>query len=206
MRLFKEPRERKKMEWTRTETIALANESCVECRGLGFRTSERRGNTTPCNCVFRAIFRACYARFKECAVKERRMTRATLTFTPGRERRITWGRKEEEYVADFCLIAKRVLTPYEHQIFRYHYLLGADWKLCTRQLKMDRGTFFHAVYRIQKRLGRVFRDLEPYALFPLDEYFSGSTKDGAMGRVKLRAESAKPAGQRPVRPPVARAA
>jgi len=52
-------------------------------------------------------------------------------------------------------------------------LLGADWKLCCRRLKMDRGNFFHTLYRIQQKLGRVFRELEPYALFPLDEYFGG---------------------------------
>jgi hypothetical protein len=52
--------------------------------------------------------------------------------------------------------------------------LGADWKLCCRQLGMDRGNFFHAVYRIEQRLGRIFAELEPYALYPLDEYF-GST-------------------------------
>lgn len=37
---------------------------------------------------------------------------------------------------------------------------------------MDRGLFFHSIYRIQQKLGKVFRELEPYALYPLDEYFS----------------------------------
>jgi hypothetical protein len=32
------------------------------------------------------------------------------------------------------------------------------------------------VYRIEQRLGRVYRELEPYALFPLDEYFGGMGK------------------------------
>jgi hypothetical protein len=41
---------------------------------------------------------------------------------------------------------------------------------------MDRGSFFHEVYRIQRKLGRVFRELEPYALYPLDEYFGGSVR------------------------------
>ena len=40
---------------------------------------------------------------------------------------------------------------------------------------MDRGNFFHAVYRIEQKLGKVFRELKPYALFPLDEYFHGRT-------------------------------
>ena len=38
---------------------------------------------------------------------------------------------------------------------------------------MDRGTVFHAIYRIEKKLGRAFAELEPYPLFPLNEYFAG---------------------------------
>jgi hypothetical protein len=38
---------------------------------------------------------------------------------------------------------------------------------------MDRGTFFHSIYRIEQRLGRVFAELEPYALYPVSEYFGG---------------------------------
>lgn len=41
---------------------------------------------------------------------------------------------------------------------------------------MDRGNFFHEVYRIQQKLGRIYRELEPYSLFPLDEYFGGTYK------------------------------
>ena len=38
---------------------------------------------------------------------------------------------------------------------------------------MDRGNFFHEVYRIEHRLGRVFATLQPYPLYPLTEYFGG---------------------------------
>jgi len=79
-------------------------------------------------------------------------------------------------MADFCLVARRTLDDREHQIFRFHFLLGADWKLCGRRLEMDRGMFFHSVYRIEEKLGRVFRELEPYPLFPLDDYFSGPSR------------------------------
>jgi hypothetical protein len=41
---------------------------------------------------------------------------------------------------------------------------------------MDRGNFFHSVYRIQQKMGRVFRELEPYGLFPVDDYFHGPAK------------------------------
>jgi hypothetical protein len=104
------------------------------------------------------------------------MSQARLDIVGGKDRRMVWGRRDEEYVADFTLVSKRILTDYEHMIFRFHFLLGADWKLCCRRLKMDRGTFFHTIYRIQEKLGRTYRELQPYALFPLDEYFGGSTR------------------------------
>jgi len=107
------------------------------------------------------------------------MSRVSLEHTgSGGARRYTWGRKDEEYIADFTLVSRRTLTTDEYTIFKYHFLLGADWKLCCRKLKMDRGNFFHAVYRIQQKLGKVFRELEPYALYPLDEYFGSSRKLG----------------------------
>lgn len=79
-------------------------------------------------------------------------------------------------MADFCLVSQRTLDDYENRIFRIHYQLGADWRLCCRQLKIDRGTFFHHVYRIERRLGRVFAELSPYALYPVSEYFEGFTR------------------------------
>jgi len=76
-------------------------------------------------------------------------------------------------MADFCLVGQRTLEDLENRIFRVHFLLGADWKLCCRQLHTDRGTFFHLVYNIEHRLGRVFAELAPYPLYPVAEYFSG---------------------------------
>jgi hypothetical protein len=144
------------MQWNRSETLALAAPACNICLGLGLRIG-RHGATHPCNCVLRAIFRAC--------------------FDPGKDRRGSWGRKDEEFAADFCLVSKRTLTEPENRIFKYHFLLGADWKLCCTRLGMDRGNFFHAVYRIEQKLGRVFRELEPYSLFPVDDYFHGPPKN-----------------------------
>jgi hypothetical protein len=94
----------------------------------------------------------------------------------GRNRPNSWGLKDEEFIADFTLVARRNLTEEEHRLFRFHFLLGADWKLCSRKLGMDRGNFFHAVYRIEQKLGRVFRELQPYPLFPLDDYFHGPSR------------------------------
>lgn len=162
-----------KMEWTRSETLALASEKCVYCQGEGIRTNRRGEN--PCHCVFRTIFRICYRRFQKCVVSER-ISHARLEITRGTDGRFHWGRKEEEFAADFCLIARRSLDEIEYRVFRFHFLLGADWRLCSRRLNMDRGTFFHHVYRIQSTLGRIFRELQPYGLFPLDEYFEGTIR------------------------------
>jgi len=185
------------MEWTRSETLALAAHSCVHCDGLGLRVGERDEPPQPCNCVLRAIFRACFIRFRECAAKEKYLTRVTLDTVPGVDSKNAYSRKNEEYVADFCLVSNRLLAEDEYNIFRYHYLLGADWRLCCRRLNIDRGTFFHKVYHIQQRLGRGFRELEPYSLYPLSEYFGGESRLVT----SVRREIPKVV---PIRPPVSR--
>src|SRR5690348_4101922 len=139
-----------KMEWSRSETLALAQQSCSHCYGLGLRPG-RGGVSTPCNCVFRAIFRACYAKFRICESKEKHISRVCLESNPGKQRKSVWGLKNEEYIADFCLIARRTLNEDEYRVFKFHFLLGADWKLCCRKLGMDRGNFYHAVYRLQQK-------------------------------------------------------
>jgi hypothetical protein len=193
------------MEWTRSDTIALAKNRCTQCHGLGLRTS-RRGGSNPCNCVLREIFRACYRRFRYCATKDKYMSRVSLERVSGPRGRMTWGFKDEEYCADFILESKRTLDEFEYKVFKYHFLLGADWKLCCRKLGLDRGNFFHCVYRIEQKLGRVFRELQPYGLWPLDEYFHGTV------RTRPRPVAALPAGRqqddpgRPVRAPLAQSA
>jgi hypothetical protein len=148
---------------------------CAQCHGSGLRLA-RKGVLSPCNCVLRSIFRICYARFEKCVTQERHMSRVSLEPHAGKNRPYSWGRKDEEYIADFCLVARRTLSEAEHRLFRYHFLLGADWRLCSRKLGLDRGNFFHAVYRIEQKLGKMFRELQPYPLFPLDDYFHGPSR------------------------------
>jgi hypothetical protein len=167
------------MVWSRSDTLALAMHDCTQCHGSGLRFAKKGTASAPCNCVLRAIFRICRERFVRCVTQERHLSRISLEPHVGRQRPSSWGRKDEEYIADFCLVARRALDEFEYRLFRYHFLLGADWKLCTRKLGIDRGNFFHAVYRIEQKLGRMFRELEPYSLFPLDEYFNGPPREGA---------------------------
>ena len=165
------------MIWNRSETLALAAPACNLCLGLGICLG-RHGATRPCNCVLRAIFRSCFDKYRETANREKYLSRVTFQGAHGKSTKGTWGRKDEEYSADFYLVSKRTLSEEEFEIFRLHFIQGLDWKACLKRLPaFDRGNFFHAVYRIEQKLGRVFRELEPYALFPVDEYFHGPAKD-----------------------------
>ena len=194
------------MQWTRSETLVLAQQSCTHCYGLGLKQG-RSGVSTPCNCVFRAIFRACYARFRQCASKEKYISRVSLEANPGRQRKSVWGLKNEEFMADFCLVSRRSLEDYQYKVFKYHYLLGADWKLCCRKLGIDRGTFFHEIYRIEQKLGRTFRELEPHALFPLDEYFNSTGRTNVASITPFAVQTETPMKAQPIlKFPVKRAA
>ena len=187
------------MIWNRSTVIGLAKASCAFCQGHGMHPT-RQQSDTPCRCVFRAIFRACYNRFRECAVNGERTSTITLEFCNGREGRRTYSRKSEEYMADFCLVSRRVLDDFENRIFRYHFLLGADWQLCCRQMGIDRGTFFHAVYDIEQKLGQAFAELEPYALYPVNEYFGGVVRRApVVCQMPLRRRKAEPKQRIPMR-------
>ena len=110
-------------------------------------------------------------------------------------------------MADFVLVSRRILDEYQYKLFRYHFLLGADWTLCCRKMQIDRGTFFHEVYRIQQKLGRAFRELEPHGLFPVDEYFGGGAKERTPVLTPFKVKTEKPAKAKQVlRFPVKRAA
>lgn len=185
------------MEWNRSETLALAAANCTHCEGEGLRPDEVPAQ--PCKCVLRAIFRACYERFRECASTDLSSSRSSLEYGSTHDTPGTWSRKDEEFVADFLLIAKRTLTEEEHKIFRYRYLLGADWRLCCRKLNMDKGLFHHACYRIQHKLGRVFRELEPYGLYPVRDYFTIGYRNRTDKVVAIRPETPATSSSAPVR-------
>lgn len=194
-------RNRESMEWNQIFTMGLATAGCKHCLGIGLRLL--RGNKAiPCNCVLRTIFRACYRRFRQCANREKYMSQVSLVPCKGADCRRTYARQFEEYMADFQLVAFRHLNREEQKIFRYHFLLGADWRLCCERLKIDRGTFFHTVYRIQQRLGKVFYELEPHSLYPVDEYFVGRVQ--APGEILPTPKAA--ARNRAIQPPLKKVA
>ena len=179
------------MEWNRSNAIGLALASCTQCAGHGMREIQSNMEI-PCSCVFRAIFRACYRRFRECASPGVFPGAVSLDHLEGPIGKRIYGLKREEYMADFCLVAKRVLDEEEYRIFRFHHLLGADYRLCCRQLKLERSVFFRIVHRLERKLGRAFREIEPYPLFPLSDYFTGPAKEHHAKVVEIRTDAKKP--------------
>lgn len=185
----------------RSELIAMALVTCATCKGTGLTLESGQ----VCKCVDRAVFRACLARYRYCALGVHVIAPVSVERAGGSPHgRTSYGRKHDEFMADFYLVAKRTLadSPVDWAVFRFHFLQGADWRLCTRRLNINRGTFFHAVYRVEERLGRVFHELKPYALFPLDEYFCGTAR-GARTTALLAQERQHAI---PLRPPLADAA
>jgi len=173
------------MDWNRSTAIGLALASCAQCQGHGMR--EVRGSAErPCSCVFRAIFRACYRRFREFAQEGANAGALTLDHVDGPLGKQVYSLKREEYMADFCLITRRALSDNDYRLFRYTFILGADFELCCKRLNLDRGTFFHHVYRVQAILGRNFAEMRPYPLYPLDEYFGGQVKKEALSALRTR--------------------
>ena|ERR1700733_3764637 len=190
------------MDWTHEETIGLSNVRCAKCEGTGLLPGLHRDGKSPCKCVLRNIFRACLKRFYFCADNEPYRSKVVLMPCQGYDVNATWTRTGEDYMADFYLVAKRTLTEDEFRIFRFHFLLGADWKLCCRRLGIDRGTFFHALYRIEQKLGREYIEIRPYSLFPPDEYFGGTVRKAKV----LTMPTAIIEDKRILRPPVRKAA
>jgi hypothetical protein len=196
------------MKWTRSETLGLAAQNCTYCFGRGLRPS-KRGHNSACLCVLRHIFRVCYARFCQVQDKEKHLSHVTLAKMPGTSRRPSYGRRDEEFAADFILVSRRHLDAEEMRVFKAHMLLGADWRLCCRQLGFSRGDFFHMVYRIMHKLGRAFAETAPYPLFPLSDYYESycSVELGlACSLRELRRLNSRRDRPRPLVPPLRKAA
>jgi hypothetical protein len=130
----------------------LGLEDCVECDGTGKR------DKTLCGCVYRAIFRQCWAAFhsKVTGVKQ----------TGG-----SWGRPGEEFCADFISVVRRSLDADDAKLFKGYFLLGANWQLVARKLGLSKSRFWYGVRRIEKIGGKALAEAEPYPLHPVRGYF-----------------------------------
>jgi hypothetical protein len=159
-------------EWDRSRVIGIASYSCHFCHGYGLVPVHRAGEV-PCHCVFRTIFRICFRRFTECQILQGHTNPIMLERCGGPSGYRAYSRKREEFSADFILVSRRALDGAQFRLFDLHFLRARDWRLCCGLLGIDRGTFFHSVYAVERCLGRTFAELKPYPLYPIAEYFSG---------------------------------
>jgi hypothetical protein len=174
----------------------MARTGCVHCSGLGMLPEGL------CRCVYRACFRCVMNKVRECAIGGH-LRPIIYEGASGPRGRSDRGRKRQEYCADVYLCAKRTLqNQVDWDLFRFHYLLSADWKLCARRmgLNRERKQFFDLCYRIEERLGKVFMELAPFALWPVDEYFSITDRPVDVSPFPVP-EPRYPNGQ-PLRPPL----
>jgi hypothetical protein len=156
----------------RSKWVALALATCANCEGTGMRSAR-----TICGCIYRNITRECMNKVRDCMAGHHIARPMRIDGVTKKLGSRTFGHKPEEFASDVYLTAQRTLTDAaEWGIFRFHFLLGADWKLCCRRLNITRGAFFHSVYRIEQNLGRTFLELKPYAIWPLDEYFQVTSR------------------------------
>ena len=147
----------------RTKCQWLANHKCVKCKGSGITPTG-----ADCACMSRRVFTDVIQRYRLIADIVRQAPTLTIT-----ESGVLASRPGEEFMADVCLVAKRSLDDLEWRIFQMHVIGHMAWRGCVERIKgLSRGEFFHAVYRIQQKLGIAFRRVRPYPLFPLDEYFA----------------------------------
>jgi hypothetical protein len=174
-------------------SLALAKPHCAHCFGMGSRWC--RGKPRVCKCALRGVFAACFSRYRETrAMEGQRYARIRLEIvwnsaTHGQAAHpcIGFGLPDVEFVADFEITARRVLDAAHHSIFVLHFLRGREWPACTRKLKISRGNFFHAVYRIEERMGAA---LVEAGIYPLRDYFAAvqpvSFRRGGLGRDSVR--------------------
>ncbi len=169
------------MKWSPAQCIGLSAIDCTYCRGMGTRLlTKRYGRNSyeaPCNCVFRGAFRACLSKYRQCQAEAGRIGIVRLERRNAQQKgAITvYGFNRAEYAADFDLVARRYLDPSDYEVFRLHFLLKLNWRQCCAALKIARGPCFHSIYRIEQTLGRAFAEIEPYGLWPINEYFGGVT-------------------------------
>jgi hypothetical protein len=151
----------REVEGWRWETLlALARPGCCQCFGGGAARWTPGGRPRACDCVLRRVCEDCL-RWNARACDWRKWTK---------------DRRDEEYAADLYLAAKRVLGTERWRLFRLYFDLGWDSARCCRELRIDRGNFYHELYVIAATLGREFHDVRPYALYPPREYFAPITR------------------------------
>jgi len=168
------------MEWTPSTAADLSRYGCPECSGTGLPSRGRlavcpsQPDQTPsasalrlCTCVYRAVFRACYRRFKHCGKLDPSLRRVRYERTPGAvDRTVTWVRRNEDFRADFHSCGVRALPKHLYHFFSFYYLHGAKEEMVCQRLGISVRGANTLMAEIETLVGREIAHLQPYSLFP----------------------------------------
>jgi hypothetical protein len=160
--------------WKRSDVLGLAHTDCIRCHGLGLADG-RMSSQLPCGCAARRIFREIMAEWRrnQEAVHISKFQPEQVLQRGGKTcRRAGWSMKRPEYVAEVELLAKRTLSYDEWLVWRAYHCRGLEWReACATLGGMNKGELYHCVYRVEAKMGRAAREVQPYALYPIAEYY-----------------------------------
>jgi hypothetical protein len=143
---------------TQGQLLILANHDCRECAGSGYGL-----NDPVCACVYRRIFDACYDCYQAITPHTSRVQSDS----------IYKSRPEEEFRADFWAVAHRALIgrPALAETFDVYFAEERGARIAAAILGISTGVLFRRATDIKRLVGRAFRDVQPYPLFPSRQYF-----------------------------------
>jgi predicted DNA-binding protein (UPF0251 family) len=121
-------------------------------------------------CEYQSIFRACLDRFRSCS-NGAVMGTVNWAFVSGSGGRRCYGRKREEFKADFVIVARRALDVTQYEAFKLYFIEGLGCRACSLRMQVETAVFYRLVYRIERILGKAYAEVKPYALYPLAGYF-----------------------------------
>lgn len=142
-----------KQQLVKTSACVLFYNKCPHCKD-GIYTAYSKHERV-CNCCFRRIFRHCLSKYRK------------ISFYPSLD-----DRRQENFLADFILLAKHELSEQNFLIFILYHIQELSWSTIGAKLNMNRDETFRTIYRIEKKLGKVYSLMEPYSLWPLSSYFT----------------------------------
>lgn len=141
-------------QWMTADMIdALRNVSRLNCpRCVGFGSYSAKGHLKPCSCSTLFIFRM--------------VTTIYLLLRDYQGNCSHFGSyAATEFLADVSSVSRACATP---AIFHDHIVNGKPYAECCRRLSVNRGTFFHSLYRMEDELGQLYLK---EGLYPIYDYF-----------------------------------
>lgn len=152
--------------------ISLASEDCNLCKGFGTIGYRIKGPEV-CRCVFKEVARLCTRKWRESVIYP--LMRPAITL---RSNGPMIEFPQSDYLADFEIILRRVLSGFAYSAYRLYNMEGHTWRVALNALNEHynvsvQQSEFQNIN--QKSLIRMGEELLLCGLFPFGEYFAMRT-------------------------------